>query len=530
MTSALDTIEQAARSALVWASQPQGAVVLAGGVAALALAIGVVGLARGRRPRPIETSTQKEEDAVAESRILILKLIGDADHAAGVRLAAVLSRRFDGVAGVAHAGASPMKPGSDLDDQARQARAAAQRARVGLAIWGVVEGSALRLRLLEARPGAAPEMLALPSDLRPPFDLAAVAHVAAVGAETPALAGLRQPLAHAVGEISDSLATDPPEDPHDAARLSAALARAALTLDRLEPDRGRLKTALTATASPDGRRTLEPIEWAEARARRDQALQRSHAGLAEPPLAELQERVEACRGVLRVWTNAHVPGRVARAEAALLQALLDLADHEGDMSVVEEAERIAESALARSQAGRGGLEDASWLIQMTGFLGGARLRLGEREPKTSRLEAAELDLRRALTLAEASGDAPRAAIFRDDLARALARLGERDRDSKRLRAAAGIYRGGLAVEGRDELARARARAALGRTLVHVAERDRDAAVVDEAVATLRAASKGLADAGAAVAATQARRVLERAERLYAELRTAQSGARARAEG
>jgi hypothetical protein len=524
--SALDALGRLAQSALAWAgAQPTGVLLAAGAgvVALVAVGVGARSLG-GRRATVAAAVAAPAEDAdPAEARILVLKLLGDADHAVGVRLAALLTRRFEGVAGVAHSGGSPIKPGCGLDDETRQARAVARRARVGLAVWGAVEGGVLRLRLLKPdADDAAPEALSLPAHLRPPFDDAAAACVAAAGAETDALAGLRRPLAHAADALAAALGSEPPEDPLDAARLRAALARACLALDLVESDRGRLGAALAASAHADERGASEPLEWAEARAMREQALARRHV-LAEPPLGELRERVDAGRAALAVWTGAPAGGRVARAEITLAQALIELADRDGGLRAAAEAERLMEAALARGPAHG---DASSRTVAATALLAAARVRLGEREPRTGRLEAAERDLRRALMLAESAGERTRAAAIKDDLARAVARLGERDRGAERLRAAAGLYRRCVAEDCRNDLTRARARAALGRTLVHVGERDRDAVAVDEAVAALRTASKCLTDFGAAAAASQARRALERAERLYAELRAAGGAAEA----
>jgi hypothetical protein len=515
-SAALDWLVRAVQSALAWSMAPPGVFIVGGGGAALVVA-GLVAL-RLLSGRGQDAGAAPAEEAV-EARILVLKLKDDVGHQVGVRLTALLTRRCGQGTSVAHVGGSPIKPGGDLDDEARRAREFARTARVGLAIWGEVKGDVLHARLLHRGAEAMPEVFSVPASLRWPFDVAAAAYVTAVAAETAALSGLRGPLARAVEELAAVLESDPPSDEADAARVRAALARAALALDGLEPGQSHLDAALSASAPGDRRRGAEPLEWAESRSVRAQVLSRRHAGLPEAPLEELRERAEAHRAALDVWTNAGIVSRMARGEPEAAQALLDVADLDGDMRGAEHVERIAAASLSRRETAASSRAAAV----MTSYLGAARLRLGEREPRPERLEAAERDLRRALVLAEEAGDKERIPVIKVELARALARLGERDRGSKRLRAAAVIYRVCLTSDELDELTRANVRAALGRTLVHVGERDRDAAAVDEAVGALRMASNAFTTRGGATAITQTQRALARAERLYAELRAARAG-------
>jgi hypothetical protein len=494
-----------------------GIYALAGGAAVL-IAAGVLVLAlRKRRARAElgEKSAPAGPLRTAEARILVLRLEGDEGDGVATRAEAALIRRLSGGASVAAGAAPPLKPGRALEDDLRRLRALAGKARAGLLVWGAVEGGVARLRLCAA--GGAPEAYSLPADLAPPFDAALAALAGAAALDSGGFPGLAAPLGSVAEEIADTLRDARPVAAADAARLRAGLARAALALDAAGGYDTALDAALAATAEADPRAETEPLEWAEAQALRATALARAAAGLAEPPLSDVDACADAWRAAYEVWTALGAEARAARDEPARLAALLEAADRDGDRRGLEEVERLAAEALARREIGaREG--------ELTAILGGARLRLGEREPRTVRLEAAERDLRRALVLAEQARNALRAAVIKDELARALARLGERDRGTERLRAAAVIFRFGLEDGSRTELARSRSRAALGRTLVHVGERDRDVGAVDEAVRALRMAANGLASNGAPNAAAQARRALERAERLYAELRAARASA------
>lgn len=521
--SSLNVAGEVALGALTLAGASWGSFMLAGG----ALAVVVVGaVIAGMRVRVRRRGGGRAAGAPAsprrasEARILLLKLEGDPSGAICARIEATLIRRLSDGASFAAGGVSPVKAGRGHDEEARRALALAHKSRAGLVVWGAVEGGVARLKVYAT--GGAPEAFSFPDSFAPPFDAALAAVAGAVVLEDPAFSGLASSLSAASEELAQAARDVRPAGDPDAARLRAALARAALALDAQGGDDGALDAALSATAERDPREDSEPLEWAEAQALRAAALARELASHAEPPLADLDACAEAWRAAFEVWTTLGVTTRAARAEPARLGALLEAADRNGDRRGLEEVERLAVEALENTRPQPDG-RDAGALAAM---LGSARLRLGEREPRTVRLEAAERDLRRALVLAEKAGDASRVAALKDELARALARLGERDRGTERLRAAAVIFRLSLENGARGELERAKSRAGLGRTLVHVGERDRDPGAVDEAVRALRTAANGFASCGAPSAAAQARRALERAERLYAELRAARASAAA----
>jgi hypothetical protein len=526
--SPLMPLGEIALGALASASAPWPLAALVGGaIAFVVAALVVVALlaGRGRRRGGADRLARvarapASSRRTAEARILLLELDNDPDGAVARRLEAALIRRLSAGASVAAGGASPIKAGRGPDEEMRRAWAAAAKARAGLVVWGVVAADVVRLRLVAA--GGASEAYSIQADVAPPFDAALAALAGAAALDSGVFPNIVAPTAAAAEALAEALRDGAPAGVEHEARLRAATARAALALDARDRRDGALDVALSATAVSDPRADTERLEWAEAQALRAAALARALTAQPEPLLSDLEACAEAWRAAFEVWTALGAGARMARDEVALFSAMLEAADRDGDPRGLERVESLAAAAQARREAA-GDVLDAGALVAI---LGGARLRLGEREPRTARLEAAERDLRRALVQAEAAGRAERAATIRDELARALARLGERDRGTERLRAAAVILRFGLADARRPELARARARAVLGRTLVHVGERDRDVGAVDEAVRALRTASNGFASSGAPQAAAQARRALERAERLYAELRAARASATA----
>lgn len=508
IASTLDTFGALAAPALPLAGAPTGVLVAAaaGGVLLLVVIVVVVLLA-ARNRKSGDAQPASSEDAVERragwSRVLLLRLEGDLDGAVGQRISTVLSSGLD--QGAVVDGGAGVKTGRGLDEEIRRARAHAAKTRANVVLWGSVADGAARLRII-GQGGEGPcEAYSLPAELPAPFDAALLALVAASGDQPAALA-----------KAAEKVAPGAPNDPDHAARLRAVKARAALVAHLRDRDRGQLDAALAATAVSDPREEAEPLEWAEVQSLRGEALRRAVAGLAEPPRKDVGARVDAWRAAMGVWREQGVVDRIERAQAPLAEALLDRADVENDPRGLEEAAELTAAALSRKDPRANGVETTA----LTAMLGAVQLRLGERDARPARLEAAERELRRALVLAEASNDRVRAVSIRDELARALAKLGERDRGTDRLRAAAVIYRLSLADHHGNELGRARARAALGRALVSVGERDRDVSAVDEAVAALRTASNSLASCGAQAAAAQARRALERAERLYGELRAA----------
>lgn len=496
-----------------WTAAPQSVVALgvAGGAVVLLVGVVVVVTLLRRKRRDHGLAAGSVEPGPVSGRVTVASPRGDEDDAVRARLVELIARGL----GISVAPAPAWKPGKDLDEEERRARAQAARSGAGVVVWGEIEGSVLRLHLLAASAAGSVETYCAPVELPPPFDAGAVALVAAVGAE----AGVAELFAQLEG-VAEALTQSQAAPPslEDAARLRAMLARVALARHALGGGPEQLAVVLGATAGADPRRLLEPLAWAESRAVRAIALDRSLAGRHDPPLAELQDRARAWREAVEIWSELRAEERVARSAEPYTLALLEAAERDGDVRALDDAEKRVEGAIARLGTNAQGREAA----RLAALLGALRLRLGEREPRPLRLEAAERELRRALVLAEAAGEPALAASIHDDLARSLARLGERDRGAERLRAAAVIYRLGIADTARDERSRARLRAALGRTLVHIGERDKDPAAVDEAVGALRMACNGFAAVGAEAQVVEARRALERAERLYAELKSARS--------
>jgi len=442
---------------------------------------------------------------------------------------------FGDHASVARGPALGGKADQGLGAAMTRARAHAAKARAALTVWGAVDGDQLRLCFI-AHDSREVECFALPAAIPAPFDTAfagvaaALAHGGPIEELSAGLARAKADLVEATASLSapssDGGASQGSGD--EAAQLHAALSRVSLALANTSGDVSHLDTALISARAADraGRRRAAPLEWAETQALRAAAIEAGLRLRAEPDPALLRERIDALRAVGEVWEEAGADARAASAGLTLAEALLDFAERGGEVGVLDEAERLAERGVAAFASPAGGA--GSRAAQRLGLLGAIRVRLGEREPRVTRLQAAETDMRRAVRLAEESGDTGLAVRLLPDLARAVARLGERDPGSERLRVAVGLYRAVLhsntdAEDGSrplEVLAEAGARAALGAALCQIGERDRDRAAADEAVTALRLASHAFTDAGASSAAARAGRTLERAERLYAELRSA----------
>lgn len=530
----LETVREFAADAIVWAQTPTGLLVLAG-AAALLVALGVLFLLSRVGPNT-GAPTFDDLDApplpggrAIEAKVLLLKLAGD-DGAALTRLAAVTSMAFGDHAEVVRGPALGGKVDQDLAAEMKRARGHAAKARAALTVWGAVDGDVLRLRFV-AHAGREVECFALPVAIAAPYDTAFAGIAASLASGGP-IEKLSDSLGRAkvnLGLATERFGSQRDDDGallgsgDEAAQLHAALARVSLALTVATDDVSYLDTALISAREADraGRRRSDPLEWAETQALRAAAIEAGLRLSAEPDPELLRERIDALRAVGEVWVHAGASARAASAGLTLAEALLDFADRGGEVGVLDEAERLAERGVAAFASPAGGA--GSRAAQRLGLLGAIRVRLGEREPRVARLEAAEQDMRRAVRLAEDAGDRMLAARLRPDLARAVARLGERDPGAERLRAAAELYRGVLgfnpgALQALDALGEAGARAALGAALSQIGERDRDAVAADEAVTALRLAAHAFTDAGASAAAARARRTLERAERLYAELR------------
>lgn len=530
LAASLDTAPRGlvAAAASWWADIPLWGFVVGGAGLAAAALIGLYFVWRSAadigEPADEPVDEPLSDGRPPEPKVFVLGFLGD-DGGARTRIAAVLSAALGDRVAVTRGGPLGGRDDQDADTELKRARAVLANTRAALAIWGEADGAHLTIKLLgHGQPGF--EAYGAPADLARPYDAALAGVAGAILRETPlegptgaldwsdVLDRARVEL-NAVLSGAPTMAREP--DAEDVICLNALRARVAFALHEVTGNATDLTIALKSARAGDRdqRRIAPPLARAEAKALRARLAEIFLARKPEPDPHLLREQIMALRGATAIWRKAGARARALRAQGATARGLLALADRTGDTQWLGEAETLADAAAAAFGAGAGALA-----ARRVGVRGAIRLRLGEAEPRTTRLEAAEADLGRAARLAADAGDAALAATYRVDHARAVARLGERDPDSARLRAAAALYRAALDAEELSALQAARARAGLGACLHQVGERERDREAADEAAIALHAAVHALEGLGWNAAAAKARRELERAERLLAELRMA----------
>ncbi len=259
----------------------------------------------------------------------------------------------------------------------------------------------------------------------------------------------------------------------------------------------------------DGRRAIEPEEWASAQGLLAQiAAARStisHQG------DRAREAVVAFRAALSIATIPRSPRTTAILKLGLAESLVASAIDEVGVETLDEAAGYAQEALSILEG-----DQRTGRAQLV--LATARSRAGARAAGLDRLRTAVNAYQELL--GQLMGPEPSAvrSMAQNGLAETLRRMGERQRDPGPLLQSIAAYHDALKARSRERqpLLWAESLAGLGEAHLIAGERGLGLAHVSEASTALRQATQVFEEAGAHRSAAQTRKLLARAERSFAE--------------
>lgn len=209
------------------------------------------------------------------------------------------------------------------------------------------------------------------------------------------------------------------------------LAVSLLMLHRRTAETGLLEDAVVAleSAAEVWREADNMADWAEAQSALCGVL--TELGQVQDGTERLEDAVAAGRAALEAEDNSDVPMADAKLQINLTDALAALGEREAATGHLEEAATMARTSLDIVTEDRDDIltkdESVHWRLLLTGTLGRALLALGTRRDATEMLRDTA-DLLRSTAPLRTESSAYDWAMARHTLARALASLGDRDKD------------------------------------------------------------------------------------------------------